>query len=135
MPSVGLSVFLALLLAGAVGVGGWLIARAIVTKRRLEYTLDFLEHFRLFVAALKGGVRDQRALDWLKERAERMQHLLGKHGRIEYWSPEGNYLERDYQVVLRTLGEMERGSISDHLTSSCQMTLLQFLGVLERRFR
>ena len=125
----------ALLLAGAAGTAGWLVVHFLGVRYKLEYTLAFVEHFRKLVEGIKGGELDERALAWLKAHAQRMQRLLGEHGRIEYWSPQGNYIERNFEVVVRTVQEIEGGGYSDHLAAECQLTLINFLTKLERRYR
>jgi len=125
----------ALLLAGAAATGSVLVVRFLRIRYKLEYTLAFVERFRKLVEGIKGGVLDERALAWLKAHAQRMQRLLGDRGRIEYWSPQGNYIERNFEVVVRTVQEIEGGGYSDHLAAECQLTLINFLTALERRYR
>ncbi len=135
MQSPAVFLVFALLLAGAAGAAGWLVVRFFRIRYKLEYTLAYLERFRKLVEGIKGGKLDEHVLAWLRAHAQRMQRLLGDHGRIEYWSPQGNYIERDFEVVVRTVQEIEGGGYTDHLASSCQLTLINFLTKLERRYR
>ncbi len=126
---------LALLLAAGALAGAILLARRIGARRRLEYALDFVERFGRLVVGIKSGEADPGLLTWLAERAPRMQALMGGRGRIEYFSPEGNYIEREFRVVTRTIEEIRDGSRSEHLFSSCQLALIKFLTHLQERSR
>ncbi len=135
MQSPAIYALFTLLLAGAAAGGGLLVVRMLRTRYKLRYTLAYLEHFRRLVTGIKGGELDEQALAWLKSHAEGMQRLLGTRGRIEYWSPAGRYLERDFAVVVRTIQEIEEGGFTDHLAASCQITLIRYLTDLQQRYR
>jgi len=130
-----LTIGLFLLLVGAIAATASFLVLRLRNVRTIEYTLSFVERFRVLVESMRCGSLDSKALGWLDQRAETMQSLMGSHGMVEYWSPEGNYIEREFRIVERTLQEAKRGRLSEHLASSCQLALLRFLNQLDARYR
>lgn len=104
-------------------------------QKKLNFTIDFINHFRKFGQGIMNDNYDSETYEWLKRHSYKMQTLTGAFGIAQAYKPAfANYQYTNYQIIINGISEirssylrMDRGFgyLSLELTNLRELIMLQ----------
>ena len=111
------------------------------SRRRVERLNFATEYLNNFIKWMSSGNKDYETYNWLIEKSEIMQSMLGRIGIIAFRAPFGMYTTNKYPVILNAIPEIQKesqdywGTDVGHYAQIVDGCLRRFIGVAEEELK
>ena len=119
-------------------IAGFVRQRFVLTNiiERLDLVDEFLNRF---IEWCNGEAKDQAHYNWMVEKSNIVQDMLGRSGLIDFRPPFANYMHPNYAVILNEIPEIQKEFFDDLRTfnSIAKRNLLAHIRMVDsclRRF-
>lgn len=100
------------------------------STKKAKFAIEYLTKFQQFEKSRNTNF-DGETYYWLTHRVSKIQSQLGSYGVMDYQPPFGNYIHKNYQIIINALPEMRNGTADSSMINACEDVLIRYIGFLD----